>query len=655
VETVISPPHSHRSAAADARAAFFSTAIANSSQPFASGYADGRLMFANDAFAKLTGYSHEELNSLTWAVDLTPLEWREVEAEVLATLRRTAEPQVYEKEYVRKDGSRVPVEVNVHLHRDEQGSTAYYYAFVTDISSRRATQAERDRAIQQLRDSEERFRRIFRFAPTGIAIADSQGKLVHCNPAFEQIVGYSQEELKEIVFGDIVHPEDREENLALAGRLRRGEIPHFTVENRYVRKDGQPVWVHKIVAFLPGLHGERDLLALVTDVTERRQYDETLRRAKETAEAANEAKDKFLAMLSHELRTPLTPVMATLNLWQASGTLPVELKTDVDMMRRNIDLEARIIDDLLDLTRIRRGLLTMTSEPVDVHSTIDLLLTITRSDIVGKRLNLRVELRAERHIVSTDAARLQQVLWNVLRNAINYSEEQGAITISSSNDADMLVVQIADAGIGMSPEMLERVFKPFEQADRARSARYGGLGLGMAISHALIEQMNGTLTAASEGVGKGATFTIRLPVAPDAAKPRTETRAEYSPHKCRILIVEDHADTARALSRLLAIRSHEATIAGTLAEAAEKLRTCEFDLLLCDVGLPDGTGYDFVESLRSNGNDMPAIAVTGFGMSADIDRALHAGFDAHLTKPIQLHKVESAMTEVLGKHRQQQS
>jgi CheY-like chemotaxis protein len=337
-----------------------------------------------------------------------------------------------------------------------------------------------------------------------------------------------------------------------------------------------------------------------------------------------------------------------LNLWEASEEIPAALRDDVEMLRRSIELEARIIDDLLDLTRIARGMLSFSPENTDVHSLIEFLIGLSQSELQNKVLKLTLKLDAPRHHVHTDAARLQQVLWNVLRNAIKFTDQGGAITITTSNDArDRLGITFHDTGIGMTPETLAKLFIPFEQADPTRNRLYGGLGLGMAISNALVDLLDGEIRAESPGLGFGSTFTVTFPTAdpvPGGSEPaRVPRRSEVN---ARLLIVEDHGDTARALARLLENRGFTTQIAPTIATAFETIEREKFDLLLCDLGLPDGTGMDLIRKVRET-HQTPAIALTGFGMQEDVERAQDAGFDAHLTKPVNLQKLEATIWRLL--------
>jgi signal transduction histidine kinase/ActR/RegA family two-component response regulator len=372
-------------------------------------------------------------------------------------------------------------------------------------------------------------------------------------------------------------------------------------------------------------------------------------------EAASIAKDNFLATLSHELRTPLSPVLNMLNLWEASKTFPVSLIGDVQLMRRNVELEARLIDDLLDMTRIIKGKLPLNLETVDLHSVLDSVAEMYQSDIHGKGLRLSIQLNATQYHVCGDAARLQQIFWNIIKNAIKFTPESGLIEVSTINDAEgRISVSIHDTGIGMTAEALTRVFQPFEQASGKSFQQYGGLGLGLAISRAMTEAHGGEIAAESDGSGKGATFTVKLSCVDSAGaealsstSPTVDLSKSQSMH---ILLVEDHEDTALVMCRLLTEMGHQVTVANSIASALVAA-SGPFDILLSDIGLPDGTGIDLIRQLRRQyGDRFPAVALTGFGMEDDIDKCKAAGFDDHLTKPVNfrlLHKViSSAATRV---------
>jgi signal transduction histidine kinase/CheY-like chemotaxis protein len=375
-----------------------------------------------------------------------------------------------------------------------------------------------------------------------------------------------------------------------------------------------------------------------------------IRLALDEREAANAAKDHFLAMLSHELRTPLSPVLATLNLWEVSDELPSGMKSDVQMLRRSVELEARIIDDLLDLTRIAKGILSFTRETIDLHELIEFLVSLCHSEFRDKQVALSVALEAERHYLHTDAGRLQQILWNVIKNAAKFTEPGGEVRLATSNGTGgNVVITVTDNGIGMTPETVGRLFKPFEQGEKVISRRYGGLGLGMAISSALAGQLGGELTAKSDGLGQGSSFTIIFP-STDAVPARLDgnVKRDPSPAGINILLVEDHYDSALALTQLLSKQGYVVRTANTVASALEAVAERTFDVLICDIGLPDGTGFQLIETVRKKATT-PAIALSGFGMEEDVAQSQLSGFDAHLTKPVNFHNLQAAIRKLTAR------
>jgi PAS domain S-box-containing protein len=486
-----------------------------------------------------------------------------------------------------------------------------------------------------------------------VIVTDKEGRINFMNPVAEQVTGWSLQEAIGRETAEVFRIMNEESRAPVESPvekvMKHGVIVGLANHTLLVRKDGSEIPIDDSGAPIRDIHGGiRGVVLVFRDFSEHKKAERELRAAKTEAETANKAKDQFLAMLSHELRTPLAPVLATLNLWEASEDVPRSLQSDVQMLRRSIELEARIIDDLLDLTRIARGLLSFSPENTDVHSLIEFLVGLSQSEFQNKEMKVTLNLEASRHHVHTDAARLQQVLWNIVRNAIKFTEQGGAITVSTSNDgANKLMIAISDTGIGMTPETLSRLFVPFEQADPTRNRRYGGLGLGMAISGALVDLLEGELKAESPGLGKGSTFTVTFPTADPAT---TEAEPDLAPRasrdKLHLLLVEDHIDTARALSRLLEHRGYKIKTATSVASGLEAAHRDAFDVFLFDLGLPDGTGVDLIEELRKT-RKTPAVALTGFGMEEDIQRARRAGFDAHLTKPVNLQKLEVTIWQLL--------
>jgi signal transduction histidine kinase len=278
---------------------------------------------------------------------------------------------------------------------------------------------------------------------------------------------------------------------------------------------------------------------------------DALRRAKEEADSANEAKDQFLAVLSHELRTPLTPVLGLASILEKDPKLSDETRADATLIRRNIELEARLIDDLLDITRIRKGKLTLSRQQVDPLVLIEHAVGICKADADAKSIAIRVVLPASCPSVNADPARLQQIFWNLLKNAIKFTPTRGQITVNCSDVEGQLRVDVIDSGIGIEPDVLPRIFNAFEQGGGKITRRFGGIGLGLAISKALAEAHGGTLSASSEGTGRGACFTVTLATsaaAPDAVAPISHAPAV---EPLKVLLVEDHPDTSEVMTRLL--------------------------------------------------------------------------------------------------------
>jgi signal transduction histidine kinase len=392
-------------------------------------------------------------------------------------------------------------------------------------------------------------------------------------------------------------------------------------------------------------------IALAAGMAERRRAEAALEEQRATVEAANRTKDNFLAMLSHELRTPLTPVLAALDALKTEAHPAADMDATLAMMRRNIELESQLIDDLLDLTRISKDKLHLEFEPVDAHQAIRNVLEMCASEAHAKKLQVQLDFHATDFRVMADPAKFQQIIWNLFKNAIKFTGESGGITISSANHLPhILTLTVGDTGIGIEPEIMERIFNPFEQGERSFQRRFGGLGLGLTISKSLAQAHGASLIGKSEGTGRGATFLLTMKTAEldeASAKPRP-LDPRTPPTGLRILLVDDHPDTCAALEKLLKLRGHSVAAAHSMREAMEVAAAGgAFDLLISDVGLPDGNGMDLVRYLRTQ-RPIRGIAISGFGMDADISKSLEAGFAEHLVKPVKLEKLEAAIARVMA-------
>jgi PAS domain S-box-containing protein len=417
---------------------------------------------------------------------------------------------------------------------------------------------------------------------------------------------------------------------------------------------------------------------VLRDITEqKRAADERVRMLREQAaraeaENANRAKDRFLATLSHELRTPLTPVLATVTAMLADSETPEPMAPVLEMIRRNITLEARLIDDLLDLSRISRGALYLKREIVNAHELVDHVIEICRNDFDQAQLQLVLDLSARTHHADADPARFQQVLWNLIKNAIKFTPAGGRVSVRSHNreprlngaDGNQLVIVVSDSGIGIEPHNLPHIFEMVEQGGTSATRRFGGLGLGLTISRSIVEQHGGVLTAFSSGAGQGATFTLEMPAAPaPAVRPVTPAdevgyvkvaednlavSSVADPHRSlRILLVDDNQDTLKYLAKLLTMRGYTVRTADSLATALSLAFEEEFEILLSDIELPDGSGLELMWKLRDC-RSLPAIALSGFGSPEDVEQSRSAGFALHLVKPVDFRRLDQAIQDVVA-------
>ena len=376
---------------------------------------------------------------------------------------------------------------------------------------------------------------------------------------------------------------------------------------------------------------------------------------------ASRAKDDFLAALSHELRTPLNPVLLVASDSAENPAYPAEARDAFRMIENNVRLEARLIDDLLDLTRIEHGKLGLEFEVLDVHTALNDALLNVRGEIIAHELTVHTEMRAAHHTVRADAGRLQQVFWNVIKNAVKFTPRGGQVWVTTAVGplGNELVVQVRDTGIGMEPAELQKIFGAFMQGDhapRGHSHRFGGLGLGLAISEKLVSLHGGRIEAASEGKDRGSTFSIYLPLVASTGvlSPRPAASASGSAHPLpsgegkKILLVEDHEATRSSLAHLLRRRGYVVVAVASKSAALHEAAQQQFGLVLSDIGLPDGDGFDLMRQLQKL-HGLTGIALTGYGMEEDLARSSNAGFSAHLTKPINVQLLDRTLEDVFSR------
>jgi len=496
-----------------------------------------------------------------------------------------------------------------------------------------------------------------------VVVIDSRGRIVELNPAAERLIGRKSHEVAGVAaaqafsqwpaLADGLPRVEGHEDFSELGEPDPDRASSFDPRISPLGDDARSSGRVLVLRDISGLkRAEEERVQMLSE-----------RAARDEAEAANRAKDRFLANLSHELRTPLTPILATVTAMLDDTTASVEIRAVLEMIRRNVSLEARLIDDLLDRTRICSGKLHLEREVIDVHGLVYHVVETCREDLRSARLQLALDLAARRPDLDADPARLRQVLWNLIKNAIKFTPPEGTVTVRSRNavgrpdgtTGTSLILEVSDTGVGIEPDVLPRIFDIFEQEGLSSSRRTGGLGLGLLISRSIVEQHGGHLTAASGGKNLGATFAVELPsvVAPPIEEPPDEplTRNAVIPHRSlTILLVDDNADTLNFLSKILTLRGNNVHTAGSLDLALQVASEVDFDLLISDIELPDGSGLELMGKLRSH-RAVSGIALSGFGSSEDIELSRSAGFTEHLTKPVDFRRLETAIQQVAARSR----
>ena len=487
--------------------------------------------------------------------------------------------------------------------------------------------------------------------PSGIAFVDPiSRRFLQANEAFMQMAQRFGEvpagcDISEASYDNVkIAPPEAIEKVLSFG------TPFQLIEAALKDKAGM---THFVNVHLLRLQGPQQTVQGVLYLVEDKTRDVTLR---QELIGANAAKDQFLALLSHELRNPLSPVIAMVGELEASVPDSPSVREALEVIRRNVELEARLIDDLLDVTRIAKGKLQLSFEIICVHQILHRAYEICREEIAAKDLQVEFRLRASHTHVEGDPARLQQVFWNLIKNSVKFTPKKGRIVLETVNPAsEEIEIRITDNGIGIEPEKISKIFNAFEQGQTSITRRFGGLGLGLAISKALIDAHGGKIRVESPGKDRGSTFSLTLKTVPapaaagDGAEegPSATREAEpRTPMLRRVLVVDDHQDTCTGMKMMLERRGYEITVAYSAEQAVQKTHNQDFDLLISDIGLPDRSGYELMRELRES-KGMPGIALTGFGSEHDISKARAAGFAEHLTKPINFERLQEAIQNLL--------
>jgi len=540
--------------------------------------------------------------------------------------------------------------------RETRGPTGDEIRILENTTRAASIAIERQLSEEALRASESQLRLVADHASVLLAHMDREHRYRFVNRPYASRYGFTPDKVAGRHAAEIVGQALYDRARPYIARALAGEEVEFELDVSHSPHDTR--WSH--VVYTPERNNAGEVVGFVavhTDVTLRKKAELDATRARDEALKAGRAKDDFLAALSHELRTPLNPVLLLASEAAANPSLPSTVREDFSTIAKNVQLEARLIDDLLDLTRITRGKMSLDMQTVDVHTALKDAITTLRSELEARDLTLALDLQAAISTVRADPARLQQIFWNVLKNAVKFTPAGGEIKITTAviPSAGKLRIDIADTGVGMTGTELAKVFDSFFQGDhsgRTGSHRFGGLGLGLSISRTLVELHAGTIEASSAGREQGATFTIHFPVVAAAPQelPASNSRSPHLPPSPglraagprRVLLVEDHEPTRKALAHLLTRRKFEVISAGSVTEALAAAAAHTIDFVISDIGLPDGNGHQLMATLRES-HGLTGIALSGYGMDQDIAQGRAAGFLAHLIKPVDVQSLENAL------------
>ncbi|MUG97209.1 response regulator [Scytonema sp. UIC 10036] len=486
-------------------------------------------------------------------------------------------------------------------------------------------------------------------------------EIVFVNPAFSQMTGYEMEEVLGKTPRLLQGPKTDRSVLDDLRKHLSEAIPFHSEAINY-HKDGTEFYVEWNISPICNVNQTvTHFIAIQRDITARKRMEEEreslLHREqanREEAEAANRIKDEFLAMLSHELRTPLTPILGWSKLLQTNKLPQAKLQEAMASIEEHAKRQAKLIDDLLDLSRIVRGKLTLNLTTVTLLIPLAAALETVRLAAEAKSIHIKTILEATVEPVMGDADRLQQVFWNLLSNAIKFTPEGGSIIVELQRVERYAHITVSDTGQGIHPNFLPFVFDRFRQEDSSMTRQFGGLGLGLAISRQIVEAHGGTIVAESLGVGKGTTFTIELPLikAPQQKNPTPKTPELFLDlSSIKVLVVEDDAGTREFITFALKQYGANVNAVGSAAEALEALAQSKPDILLIDLGMPKVNGYTLLRQIRSmtpeQGGQIPAIALTAYVGEKDKQQALAAGFQMHIPKPVEPAEIAVVIDQII--------
>jgi PAS domain S-box-containing protein len=603
---------------------------------------DGVIQSWNGGAERLFGYSAEQAVGRHISLVIPPDRAAE-EDRFIASLKAGRRIEHFETERVRSDGRRILVSLSLSPVKDEAGNVVGASKIVRDVTQQRRAEERGHQLLAEAAAANAKFRAFFDQGALFAAIVDLDGGVLEPNRPSWEGCGYAREHVIGRPFWDgpwwsssaaLVERVEAACAEARAGDTFRDEVPYFVAGGSERAAD---------LTILPIRDGAGRVLFLAAtwiDITERKRLEDNLRSLAADLSEADRRKDVFLAMLAHELRNPLAPLSNAVQVLRLAGADGNAVRSASGMVERQVRHMARLVDDLLDMSRITQGKIELRKERMELAPVLNQAVEAARDLCRGRDQELTVTVPGQAVHVDADPTRLAQVVGNLLNNASKFTDRGGHIQLALEREGDQAAIRVRDTGIGIAAEHLPRVFEMFTQVDTSLERSRDGLGIGLTLVKTLVEMHDGTVAVQSEGPGRGSEFVVRLPVLPEAAEPRP-TAPDGTPapaSRRRILIVDDNEDGAESLAMLLKLGGHETHTARDGLEAlsaAERLRP---DVVLLDIGLPRLNGYEACRRIRQQpwGRDMVLVAVTGWGQQEDQRRSREAGFSAHLVKPLDM-------------------
>jgi PAS domain S-box-containing protein len=504
---------------------------------------------------------------------------------------------------------------------------------------------ERKQIEESLRESKAHLSSLFEQSSVGICESDLEGRLLNVNERFCQLMGRRPDELVGRKMREITHPDDLPGNTDMFLKLlATGES--FEMETRYLCADGSFIWGNTSVSLIR-IDDERNhdtVLAVVQDISDRKKAEDALR-------LGDRRKDEFLAMLAHELRNPLAPISAAAHLLRLQAKDDVPLQKVSDIISRQVRHMTDLVDDLLDVSRVTRGLVQLNKESLDLKSVVSNAVEQVRSLYETRRHSLNIRIEAEHALVNGDRTRLIQVIVNLMNNAAKYTAPGGEIALSVEVRSGKVKISVADNGIGIDAALLPHVFELFTQAERTPDRSQGGLGIGLALVKSIVTLHDGDVVAHSAGPGTGSVFTLTLPLIQNKApSPGSELGEGATPaaKSVRVIIVDDNHDAAHMLASVLEAAGHQVTVVADAASTFARAAEAPPQAFILDIGLPDMDGYELARRLRADAKTATAlyIALTGYGQAHDRAMSRSAGFDHHFVKPVEMQDLIRILCQV---------